>query len=36
MTQARQAPDALLPDTPTLSLVQELLEEAPGKQQRKP
>lgn len=36
MTQAGQAPDALLPDAPTLSLVQELLEEAPGKQQRKP
>jgi len=36
MTQVGQPSIAHLPEAPTLPLIQELLEEAPGKQQRKP
>lgn len=36
MTQVGQPSVALLPEAPTLPLIRELLEEAPGKQQRKP
>ncbi|XP_059943373.1 bone morphogenetic protein 15 [Mesoplodon densirostris] len=36
MTQVGKPSVALLPEAPTLPLIRELLEEAPGKQQRKP
>lgn len=36
MTQVGQPSVALLPEARTLPLIRELLEEAPGKQQRKP
>ncbi|XP_004453213.1 bone morphogenetic protein 15 [Dasypus novemcinctus] len=36
MARVRESSIALLAETPTLPLIRELLEEAPGKQQRKP
>lgn len=36
MAKVGQPSNALMADTPSLPLIRELLEEAPGKQQRKP